>query len=133
MLHNLEILNGELSPTFDENNNTYTVSVDSDVTSLKLTYTIDKEANVNIIGNSDFEEGENTVLIEVTKENDAALTYTLIVTKKSVKTSSNLVIEPVKAEVTKNLPIYVAPLIASVCFILILISFRLIFIRRKHK
>ena len=36
-------------------------------------------------------------------------------------------------EVKKELPTYVAPVIASVCFLLILISFAIIFKSKKHK
>ena len=133
MLHNLQILNGELSPDFEETNNTYTVSVTSDVASLKLIYTIDEEAVVEIKGNDNLGAGENMVLIEVTNENNELTTYSLLVTKEKAVTASSLIEPSIPVEVKKELPTYVAPLIACICFVLILISFALIFHKKKNE
>ena len=133
MLHNLAVLNGELSPTFDENNDTYTVLIKSDINELKMTYTIDEEVNVEIKGNENLTFGENTVLIEVGDKEGNITTYTLLVTKEEEKTTSAFVLEPKPIEVKKELPGYTVPLIASICFFLILIAFRIIFVRKKHK
>ena len=131
MLHNLQILNGELSPDFEETNNTYTVSVTSDVSSLKLIYTIDEEAVVEIKGNDNLGAGENMVLIEVTNENNELTTYSLLVTKEKTTTASSLLEPSIPVEVKKELPTYVAPLIACVCFVLILLSIALIFHKKR--
>lgn len=133
MLHNLKILNGEMTPEFDEANSIYTVAVTNDVASLKLIYTIDEEANVTIIGNDNLSEGENTVLIEVSNAEEKLVTYTLKVNKEKTEAASSLTPAIEKIDVPKELPNYVAPLIAIICFTLILLMFRLIFIRRKHK
>ena len=133
MLHNLEILNGELSPNFEESNNIYTVAIASDVDVLKITYTVEDKNDVTIKGNENLTFGENTVLIEVSDEAGNINTYTLLVTKEEEQTTSAFTFEPKPIEVKKELPSYTVPLIAAICFFLILVAFRIIFVRKKHK
>ncbi|MEG0977528.1 MAG: hypothetical protein RSF02_03130, partial [Bacilli bacterium] len=76
MLQSLEILNGELSPKYDIYNNIYSVKVEKNITSLEINYVINETDTINIIGNNNFTDGENIVLIEVF--NGTSLTsYTL--------------------------------------------------------
>lgn len=133
MLQSLTVLNGELTPSFEEYNDTYTVQVNSDVFSLELDYTVTESANVNIYGNENFVEGENKVLIEVMDSEGNLTEYNLSVMKKKVQTTNNILKEPIPVEVKKELPGYVAPLIALICFTLILFTFWLLFLKRKHK
>ncbi len=132
MLHSLTVLNGELSPAFEANNLMYTVAVKDDVTALELDYVLADEAEIQILGNNDFTTGENTVMLEIT-QGEKNEVYTLLVTKEAMATTSTTLIEPEHLEVQKNLPDYVAPLIAIICFLLIFFFFWLIFIPKKHK
>ena len=133
MLNDLKILNGELSPLFDINNDTYTVFVSNDVTHLEINYSVSESSNVNIYGNENLAVGENKVLIEVTNTDGDITSYNLLVTREEEKRVSNFDVLSDVIEVKKELPTYVAPVIASVCFLLILISFAIIFKSKKHK
>ncbi|MEG1900697.1 MAG: hypothetical protein RR161_04010 [Bacilli bacterium] len=131
MLQSLEILNGELSPKYDIYNNIYSVKVEKNITSLEINYVINETDTINIIGNNNFTDGENIVLIEVF--NGTSLTsYTLNVLKETSQVINNYneIINPV--EVKKELPIYVAPFIASFAFLIILFTFWLLFKKGKH-
>ena len=133
MLESLEVLNGELTPKFDKYNNAYTVQVANDVFSLELKYQVASSANVSIFGNENFQEGENEVIIMIMDDTDKTTEYNLLVMKEEAQTTSNTLITPEPLEVRKELPGYVAPLIAIICFTLILITFGLLFRKRKHK
>ena len=133
MLKDLEILNGKLSPQYDVYNNIYTISIDEDIYSLVLNYELEENAKINIIGNEDFQVGENVVYLEVYNENDKE-TITLYVNKKEEQKAS--VIDPniiEKVEVTPDMPKYIAPLIGGSCFLIILITFCLLFAKRRIK
>lgn len=62
----------ELSPSFDKNNNKYTISVPFDMTELNLKYeSEDKNAKVEIVGNEKFVTGENRVIVKVTANDES--------------------------------------------------------------
>lgn len=130
MLEDLKILNGELSPTFDKYNNIYSVGIKKDVNRLVMEYIVTDGYDINIIDNTDLQEGENKVYIQVFKENEVNI-YTLLVYKEVTQTvfDYNEILDPV--EVEKELPEYVAPLIGGICFIIILIIFLILFKKRK--
>ncbi|MEG0794664.1 MAG: hypothetical protein RSE17_01635 [Bacilli bacterium] len=131
MLQSLEILNGELSPKYDIYNNIYSVKVEKNITSLEINYVINETDTINIIGNNNFTDGENIVLIEVF--NGTSLTsYTLNVLKETSQVINNYNEIINQVEVKKELPIYVAPFIASFAFLIILFTFWLLFKKGKH-
>lgn len=131
MLLELEIYNGQLSPFFDSNIFIYNVSIDKYTNYLDLFTKSDDGYNVNIIGNENLKEGENTVFIEVS--NDTELnTYTLNVMKEA--TVTNIIYTPLEPlEVQKELPLYVAPLISIICFILILSLYTILFHKKRNR
>ncbi len=133
MLESLEVLNGEMSPKFDSLNETYTVNVSNDISKLELNYKVKDNSLVNIYGNSNFQIGENIVTIEIMNELEEVSIYKLIVTKEEEKIVSSLETNFVPIETPKELPSYVAPLIASICFLLILITFGILFPHKRHK
>lgn len=134
MLQSLEVLNGEMTPKFDKYNNIYSVKVKDDVTSLEINYTADDNCDINVIGNSNFIAGENRVYITVVSD-ETRTTYTILVNKEEAETVSVMdMMESQTIEIKKELPEYVAPLISIVCFLIILITFSLLFhkkVRRK--
>ena len=130
MLLDLEILNGVMSLKFDKYVNTYTVEVDNNINKLEFNYKVEDECQVDVINNENINEGLNYVYIIVTNKNEQN-TYTLEVYKevtKEVISTSNLETKlEVEQQVNKNTP-YV---IGSICFVIIVIFFLIIFHPRK--
>lgn len=129
MLENLIINNGTMTPVFNKEITSYDITINSSETYLDINYLPTDNSEVNIIGNNNLNEGNSIVLIEVLA-NEKITTYTLNVYKETTVTSiENIPLEPL--EVTKELPTYVAPSIAIVCFLIILLTFRILFIRKR--
>lgn len=130
MLLDLEILNGVMSLKFDKYVNTYTVEVDNNVEKLQFNYKVEDNSQVDVINNENINDGLNYVYIIVTNEQEQN-TYTLEVYKeitKSVISTSNLETKlEVEQQVNKNTPY----IIGSICFVIILIFFLIIFHPRK--
>ena len=83
-LSKLEIEGYEID--FDKDTLEYSIKVSSDVETLDITAVAeDAGARVNIYGNSDFKEGENTVTVVVTAEDGSERTYTITVDKEAKK------------------------------------------------
>lgn len=71
---------------FDKNTDEYRITVRNDVTSLDISAMAeDYRSRVEITGNEEFEEGENTVIITVTAEDGSVKEYKLIVEKEAKK------------------------------------------------
>lgn len=72
----------ELTPKFNKDVTEYSLSVGSDVESIKINAeAVDNNAKVEIIGNDKLLEGENTIEIKVTAEDGTVRTYKINVTK----------------------------------------------------
>lgn len=83
-LSKLEIEGYEIE--FNKDTLEYNIKVSSDVETLDITAVAeDAGARVNIYGNSDFKEGENTVTVVVTAEDGSERTYTITVDKEAKK------------------------------------------------
>lgn len=91
-LKELVVSNGDVTPSFDRNINSYSIIVPNDVTSLDLSAIAnDSNANVEITGNSDFKvESLNTVTIKVTAEDGSQRVYTINVTRSDKKAENKL-------------------------------------------
>ena len=89
-LSRLSAAEGNLSPAFNSNTNSYSIVVASSVDKLDLTaIPMDSKAKVEVTGNEGFVIGETKVVfITVTAENGSQRTYTISV-KKSDKDSDN--------------------------------------------
>ncbi|MCI8671704.1 MAG: hypothetical protein HFI36_06745 [Bacilli bacterium] len=130
MLKELKILNGELSLEFDSLNTIYTVNLSNDDNMLLLEYKIDENDNISIKGNN-LIEGKNEVVITVYNDKNST-SYYLEVYKDSstnvvLNTSKEVGINVAKTE----MPDYVVPSIAVVCFLTILFLFVLLFKKSK--
>lgn len=130
MLENLEIANGEMTPKFDKYTDTYSVRIKSDIDNLDLKLKTENDEDYKIYGNYNLEEGENIVTIEINSEKGKHI-YTLIVNKERLETVTSIDPNLETVEVRKELPEYVGPLIACVCFLIILFTFVLLFRRKK--
>ena len=81
----------ELTPEFNKDVTEYTLSVGSDVESIKINAkAVDNNAKVEITGNDKLLMGENTVEIKVTAEDGTVRTYKINVTKGEETASSEL-------------------------------------------
>ena len=82
-LSTLSVLEGEITPTFDKEENSYSMTVDPHIKSLTITAEPEADtSNVTILSNSNFQIGENEVVIRVTAENSSTRDYKIIVTKE---------------------------------------------------
>lgn len=81
-LESLTVEGEELLPVFNKETTSYTMQVESDVTELNITAKAEHEkATVEIKGNKDLKEGENTVTISVNAEDNTIKIYEITVTK----------------------------------------------------
>lgn len=81
-LKSLKVNYEGLSPSFNRNTFMYTLSVGSDVNSIKVTASPNhSKATYWVSGNNNLEYGDNTVTITVKAENGTTRTYKIIVTK----------------------------------------------------
>ena len=98
-LTNLTIEGYNLSPEFNKYNNSYSVAIDEDTTSLDIKYTLEDEtAEVEIIGNDLITESEQTVQINITN-NTEKQTYTIYVNKNISQNVANINEESLELEV----------------------------------
>ena len=126
MLYKLDVLNGSLNNLFVSDVFEYEVAIDSDATFLDLEYETCESCIVTIYGNENLVGGENHVLIEVYDKK--VITYTLKVNKEMTEKTFELVDDiHVKNEMISKL---LAPGIGTICFLLIVICFSIIF-RKK--
>ena len=90
-LSNILVGNGELSPEFNKETQTYSIKVDKDVTSLDLkAFAEDSKATVEVLGNTDFQVGANTVTVKVTAEDGSVRMHTLNVNKVDQEAKNKL-------------------------------------------
>lgn len=88
-----------LTPNFNKNKYSYTLTLEPNVNSIDVTALAeDSKSKVAIYGNTELKEGDNTISIVVTAQNGAQKTYTIIATKsadpmKSDSYLANLIIE----------------------------------------
>lgn len=84
-LESLSIKNLSISPKFSTDEYEYTVGVTEDLSSLEIEAKANKEnATVEILGNENLQQGENTITILVTdQETEQTATYQIVVNKNS--------------------------------------------------
>ena len=100
----LEIKNVDIEPEFDRETMEYYVVVDLSVDELEITANAeDRSATVKILGNTQLEEGENTITIIVTAEDLSQRTYKILVTKTD---NAELVNANLKSLYVKGFEIY---------------------------
>ena len=131
MLKKLTILNGELSVKFDPLNTRYTVNMNTSDESLKLAYETEDTDQVSVFNNH-IKEGKNEIVITVYNDEEM-MSYYLEVYQNTSSAALNSEDYFASLEVKSNqdLPEYVAPMIASICFLIILLSFTFLFKKKK--
>lgn len=126
MLNDLKILNGELSPKYDINNNKYTVKIDSEVKKLNISYPVEKDKEVHIFGNNNLKEGENYIVISIKQDDKINYIY-LNVIKEESKSVFGVTSSDSSLDVSNSTPVYGGPLILLSVILLIVTLFLLIF------
>ena len=83
-LRSLSVSEGSLSPEFTSDNLEYSILVNAHTKKITINTEVNEEnANVKIIGNSNFVPSENTVIVRVTSEDGSVRDYKIIVTKEA--------------------------------------------------
>ena len=129
MLNSLEVLNGEMSLKFDSLNMIYTVFVESSTDSLDLKYECSEDYQISVFGNV-LDSDLNEVVISVFNDKEVN-SYYLEVYKKEEQDVFLENNDIVGLEVKEEMPNYIAPSIASGCFVFILLFFTLLFKKNK--
>lgn len=127
-MNNLEVLNGEMALKYDKNIDTYSIKVSSDVNALEIRYELDDTSTLNVYGNTLLSPGENKVILAC-KNNDDIRYITLVVNKEKALKTTSLNVDYRNEK--KVLPSFTIPLIASICFVLILVTYYLLFKKKK--
>lgn len=133
MLEELNILNGKMSLSFDPLNSKYTVFLNENEDRLDIEYKLKAGVFIVIDGNYNLKDGSN-VIISVS-DNKKTENYQLnVYINKSVEVG-NISPNSVDLEINDNKVIseYAGPGIASICFILILFLFVILFHKKKIK
>lgn len=131
MLQDLEILNGELSMKFDPLNTKYTVTVDSNEETLEFNYKLKENCEISVIGNA-LNEYKNEVVLTIYNDTESMSYYLTVYKEEIITANSNINLkEEIVLSENQDMPNYIAPLIASVCFLVILLFFTLLFKKKK--
>jgi hypothetical protein len=84
-LKSLSINPGVLTPAFAQNISSYSVQLPTSVKSISVSaIAVDSEASVAVSGNTNLQDGDNTIKITVTAQNGAKKTYTITATRLAV-------------------------------------------------
>ena len=87
-LEDLKIDSGKIK--FSKEQEEYKITVPNEVNSLKIdTITSSDKSVVEILGNENFQVGENTVIVNVTSRDGSVREYKIIVTRKDVLSKNN--------------------------------------------
>ena len=124
----------ELSPNFDKCNNTYSLKIPDDVTTLAVDYTLeDENAEVEITGNELLTEDENTITIKVFNQNEEQ-TYTILVNKITEEEVGALDNNTIDISIPKKYNMKMVLIIILASWLLIaFILFKIFFPKRKIK
>ena len=131
-LQSLTIKDALLSPTFNSMTNDYTAKVTKDLKTLDIkTTTEDPSAKVEIKGNKDLKEGENTITITVTSsDGENKQVYTIIVTKEKKEETKKVTTTAVKKKKNNT---WLIILLSILGLGIIITTFLIIFKKKKNK
>ena len=133
MLKNLEIKNGTMTPKYDQYIDTYTVTINKDVTELDIYYeAILDSCEVTITGNENI-TNDKGVGVLISNNEDKRLIKLNVIKEDSNEAAglknyfTALEVNKKKEEISE----YVAPIIGGACFLLIIITFSILFHKKK--
>ncbi len=131
MLQKLTILNGEISVNFDPLNTRYTVNMTSDDNFLELEYLIDDNDQISIYNNHINDEVTEVVITVYNDEEQMSYYLEVYPYQSEMVLESNDYFTSLKIKSDTYMPEYIAPLIAVVCFLVILFLFAFLFKKKK--
>lgn len=135
MLTNLEIKNGVLTPDFDIYNDVYSVFIEENVDVLDIIYELDENnISIQISGNENLNEGKKIVNIFVEDETikkNIVLNIVRSNTKSTIGLQNYFDVLEIKKQ--EKMPEYIGPLIGAGCFLLIAITFTILFHKKRKK
>ena len=130
MLEDLKVLNGELSPRYDKYNNKYTIKISKDVSKVDFNFIKEDNIDVSIYGNNNLKEGDNNIVLLVKDKDNINYIYITVIKEKS-KEIINVLDNTSSLEIANSTPIYTGPLIATSCFLIIIVVFLLLFYKKR--
>lgn len=133
-LSELSVGQGELSPSFDKNNNTYTIDIDDDVTKLDINYTLeDDNSTVEILDNDLITEKNHTVTIKISNNEEIQI-YKILVNKIKNESVTSLNNNSINLKITKkrNMKFILIIIVISWLFLTLLLR-RLMFGKLKFQ
>lgn len=131
MVKNLEVLNGVISQEFDPLNNFYSVTVSNEIEFLNFSYDCD-DCSIEIINNNYLYEGDNEVYVNV-YNGEFVDSYTFYVYKeKSEVVFSEFEIESIESN-SVLVEMYEVEQLLVLCLILIFITYKVLFHKKKHR
>ena len=132
MLNDLKVLNGNLELTFNNLNYEYTVEVEEDIKKLEFSFKYDDGVNIEVIDN-DLNNIDNIVYIKVSKDNKEDI-YTFYVHKKIINEVTGIDLFKNSLEVKgEELALYKVQILSISIFLIIVLTFSLLFKKKKIK
>ena len=132
-LSSLEIEGYTLSPEFDKYNNSYSVTINEEDTSLKINYVLeDENSEIKILDNDLITEDDSTVTINVTNNEEQQI-YKIYVTKDKDETIANIDNDLTELNITKKFNKKHVISAISICWLIIVLLFRWILFGHKRK
>ena len=128
-LNHLVIENGELSLPFDPLNTSYTISLEKDIDKINFVYEVDNDIEVTIENNQDL-QNNSVVVLSLTNKEDTIF-YTFHILKEEEESTNTVFLEEKEEENTNFMMQYKNSIIPISCFILILISYKILFFHKK--
>lgn len=129
VISDLQIQNGEISPKFDKYNNYYSVTIEENVDILEMTYTYDETYEIKVTNNEDLVDNKLVYVTINDIENDEQNTYIFKIYVNEAETTANEVEEQQQLNIDKEEETNYAPIVGTVCFILIILAYYVIFLR----
>ena len=132
-IKNLEVINGTLSREFESTNNVYSVILNEDATSLEVNYElIDPEAKVTIENKEYQENGENKTEIKIENTDGTKESYVFYLEKEETTPVFSEVNLNQNIDTQKEIP-FLHFYVGGVCFLLILLFFKILILGFKKK
>ncbi|MCM1052929.1 MAG: hypothetical protein NC483_03025 [Ruminococcus sp.] len=131
MLKNLEILNGDMPLKFNSLNTIYTINLYTDDDILKFNYEIDSNDKISVAGNN-LTDDINEVVLTVYNDLESESYYLYVYKNEDTlisKDSSSLTSLEIASK--EEVSTYAAPTIGAICFLIILLTFTLLFKKKK--
>lgn len=132
-LSSLSVEGYKLSPEFDKNNNTYSVTINEDVTKLDLKYTLeDALSEVEILDNDLITEDNHVVTINV-KNNEEIQTYKIIVNKSKEDNVASINNDSLELNIPKHINMKLIASLLIIGWLLFTLILRRIMFGRLRK